>query len=792
MDERYDNVGGPMEEGGYRVKPYRRPLSREGSITSSRGGGGGAGGGLKKPSRWVFISRKADIGIVLVLLLSAGLTIMWLISQLPVFVEAASHQYHWAKDVYTTWGTPSMRWLFINLVVGVIVATSGLLSAFGGDSSGQPTDRSGAGYDKGVSYRGSDSGVVYGDSEPAYNANATEARVTGPGYEAPLYNPYSSEPVRNRLHHESSFDAWNPNRGGESPPLEEMEGRERGEGFRRRGMHAAVDEPVHARPVDPEVMRAARPVSRQGSQRRGMPMPAEDVPMSREVPREMAFDAAAAPKEVPKDMPREVPKDMPPMEEAPPPPRDTPVSKEIPAPTEVPPATAAEDAALPTPSPASAPAPAPSPTPVPVPEPEVAEGMSRHVGGSRKEDAIEIISKVYDPVPAFEEVETDHGKFHRLKTEPAIPPPPTEEASAAERSPAKPENLHKSHTFTLGRVIRRDQLAEFIEPLSRKLEGIGRKVRDPHKRSDSSSESATIKSRDLPAPSQIAANALPPAAIEGSAAQPETHRRRLSAESIPFVAHGRRLSSEAIPSMEGPIPHPLKQSSVPVIKHPFPPIVSKPSPPPSPPLLKQRSIVYPPALLSQASIADEDLSPPPSPPIEEAIPPPPPPHLKLPPSAKDANPSSITSSEELPSFKFYFPTSDSAEPKGPAAKFSKKQVEKATSSEEKKPPSGKHSRTPSVQVPSTSSPLTPDPGSSSSPGQAEQSLMIKPRRSGDGKDQDLKGETSPLDRQDSPAGKDDDLHQQIEDFLARFHENWRLQRQESLARYKKRLVELDE
>lgn len=113
----------------------------------------------------------------------------------------------------------------------------------------------------------------------------------------------------------------------------------------------------------------------------------------------------------------------------------------------------------------------------------MSEGRNDHLGGSRTEVAIEIILKVYDPVPEFEGVVTEQQKIEHLKTDSGIRCAPVDEASA-ECSPAKLEVHPKSHTVTLGRVIRRDELVDFIEPLLRNLEGVGKKIPDPHQRSD--------------------------------------------------------------------------------------------------------------------------------------------------------------------------------------------------------------------------------------------------------------------------------------------------------------------
>ncbi|KAL2651113.1 hypothetical protein R1flu_019241 [Riccia fluitans] len=85
-----------------------------------------------------FMSRPSDFIIVAVFVVASGVGSMWFISRLPYFLDGASSVYDRATTITLTWGTPSMWWLFVNLIVGAIVVSSGFVSAFSSSSGTDP------------------------------------------------------------------------------------------------------------------------------------------------------------------------------------------------------------------------------------------------------------------------------------------------------------------------------------------------------------------------------------------------------------------------------------------------------------------------------------------------------------------------------------------------------------------------------------------------------------------------------------------------------------------------------
>ncbi|BFI05482.1 hypothetical protein MPTK1_1g23370 [Marchantia polymorpha subsp. ruderalis] len=853
-----------------------------------------------------FMSKPSDCVILSVLVIAAGVASMWFISRLPFLVEGASSFYDWATDVTVTWGTPSMWWLFVNLIVGAIVLSSGFVSAFGSNSGSEPYQQ--VYIEKDVSDPAApvvplDSSSDYPEDdadsfeESAYRSYVPPAKPKAAVPYTPVQPVYEATVFTEEVGAEQANSAENvdiqtreiPAPTKESVPLPEI--------------HPVLFSPEPARSVE---VQAVEP----------------EVVSSMSIP--SAGIVEAEPEEV--SMEPEVV-----------------LSRSIPS-AVVAPAEQEEVVAFPDED-----------------KVRVDEGVSVESNDAVAKEFEDVPGPAfYDPFTTIDDppISYGNGKLQRNFTETSIKYARADEPLIS--APPPKAELVKAHTFTSGRANRRDQIDNYVEPLARKLEEMKKrdeemKRRDEINRKSFHSEATRIHNKDVPVemtatrpakvhsrnssvdvasrdiphsyptevfypppvqslPAEIAhyfssAHQAPPGEAELSkvtpapapavmrpapkkpspadvperpapkktasaaevpdrvasnkasaaevperplskktAAPSEVPERMSTARKTPSVEVSERPPSKPTPPLESlhrpptskkatanetsgdaqprmpykkpaalealadklsrtrrapaevienlqrpaskrvPVPggaerDPPKQTqtegtqrpprqSIPVqIPVPPPPVIkvsSPPSPPDAAPIRKQASSQPPPA---------DDFSPPTSPPMLRPMPPPPPPHFKIPPPLEVKDPS-VVSSDEIPAFKFYKPTEGrNISPKQEASSSADASLRSAR-----------------VAIPAEEVYHVPAPETSSvrsfrtDSGPSTSQNVDHPERSNSRRTK-IRPPPEPSVASDSTESEiteepkePDALHQKIESFLARMHEDMRLQRQESMAR----------
>ncbi|KAL3700588.1 hypothetical protein R1sor_018610 [Riccia sorocarpa] len=394
-----------------------------------------------------FMSRPSDFIIVAVFVVASGVGSMWFISRLPHFFDGASSIYDRATTVTLTWGTPSMWWLFVNLIVGAIVVSSGFVSAFSSSSGTDPYQP--VYIEKDISdpaapgVRLDSSSDIPEDSVESYGDEAFRSYVKPAKPKVAVPIPYSKlKPV-----HEVPPVY-------EAIPMPEAKIHTDERGTDKVGLPQNVE--IH--PVE---------IAASLSGKESVPLPSEPpvgypVPLASEPARSVEVEVVEpelfSSRSIPPPVVLQGEPELASRNAEP----EVVMSRSIPL-VGVPVTEKVEDAAS-----ANQEKVVEDPTPVRTVEPNE---------GGLREDAEPPVAyppppSFYDPFPTIVEAPLAYVKLQRNFTEGSVNYVKPDEPLIS--APPPKAELVKAHTFTSSRGIRREQIDSYVEPLAKKLEEMKR------------------------------------------------------------------------------------------------------------------------------------------------------------------------------------------------------------------------------------------------------------------------------------------------------------------------------